>query len=199
MVDNTLLSKRQLILRAAAEIFSSKGYHSAKIEDIAQQAGVGKGTVYEYFQSKDQLFRDTLKEGANAIAQIIQEHIDRETTTRGKLIAFTRKNIEMGRRYRVLSKITMMVTSIMDDSFHDWLMEMHKAWLAAIEKIIREGVETGQIKPIDINCFAHVFSGGIGIIASPLVEVDINPENEEHMAAEIVDYFLDGVSCHIIR
>ena len=194
--DNKALPKRQMILLAAAEIFSNKGYHNAKIEDIAQQAGVGKGTVYEYFPSKEQLFRDTLKEGANALAEVIQEQIEKETTTRGKLIAFARKNMEIGRKYRVLSKITMMVTSIMDESFREWLIGMHKSWLETIEKIVRDGIKTGQIKPLDVTCFANVFSGGIGIIASPLLEVDIDPQNEERMAAEIVDYFLNGVACH---
>jgi len=195
MADRKVSPKRERILRAAAEVFSIKGYYNAKIEDIANEAGVGKGTVYEYFPSKERLLRSTLIEGTEAIAGAIRGQIARETTTRGKLIAFASKNIEIGRKYRVLSKITMMVTSIMDESFRQWLIEMHRGWLVTLEEIIEEGIETGQIRPLDIACFARVFSGGIGIVSSPLADrPEENPQSEEAMAAEIVDYFLRGIS-----
>ena len=41
--------KRELILEAAINVFSTKGYHNTRMEEIASQAGVGKGTIYEYF------------------------------------------------------------------------------------------------------------------------------------------------------
>jgi len=48
--------KSELILSAATRVFSEKGYSAAKIDRIAELAGVGKGTVYEYFDSKEALF-----------------------------------------------------------------------------------------------------------------------------------------------
>lgn len=49
-------AKRELIIKAAIYIFGQKGFHSAKIQDITDFASVGKGTVYEYFSTKDELF-----------------------------------------------------------------------------------------------------------------------------------------------
>lgn len=46
--------KRQSILKAAIRVFLRKGYHSTKMEDIAQEADVAKGTIYQYFKSRDQ-------------------------------------------------------------------------------------------------------------------------------------------------
>lgn len=48
--------KREAILLSAFEVFKKKGFHSAKIEDIAKNAGIGKGTIYEYFSSKKEIF-----------------------------------------------------------------------------------------------------------------------------------------------
>lgn len=45
------------ILRAAAEVFTEKGFASARIEDVAQRAGIAKGTVYLHFASKEALFK----------------------------------------------------------------------------------------------------------------------------------------------
>ncbi len=56
MDQNTATSpKHQAILNAASDAFAEHGFAKARIEDIAAKAGVGKGTVYEYFQSKEHL------------------------------------------------------------------------------------------------------------------------------------------------
>lgn len=48
--------KHALIIQAAAEVFAKSGYHSAKIQDVATAAGIGKSTIYEYFRTKEELF-----------------------------------------------------------------------------------------------------------------------------------------------
>ena len=49
--------KRAEILEAAMAVFASKGFHRAKMEEVAAAAGIGKGTIYEYFTSKPQLLQ----------------------------------------------------------------------------------------------------------------------------------------------
>jgi len=48
--------KAKLITEAAAAVFAERGFRSARVADIAERAGIGKGTVYEYFRSKEDLF-----------------------------------------------------------------------------------------------------------------------------------------------
>ena len=50
------IKKRETILASAIEVFGKKGYTNAKMEDIANEAGVSKGTMYNYFESKESLF-----------------------------------------------------------------------------------------------------------------------------------------------
>ena len=50
------INKRKQIIEAAAQVFAQKGYAGAVVADIAIQANIGKGTVYEYFNSKEDLF-----------------------------------------------------------------------------------------------------------------------------------------------
>ncbi|MGA2664155.1 MAG: TetR/AcrR family transcriptional regulator [Nitrososphaerales archaeon] len=49
---------RKRILSIAAEVFAEMGYHEATMDDVASRVGVSKGAVYQYFESKDSLFRD---------------------------------------------------------------------------------------------------------------------------------------------
>lgn len=53
-------SKREQIMAAAGRVFARAGFEAAKVDDIAREAGVGKGTVYEYFDSKQALFEQIL-------------------------------------------------------------------------------------------------------------------------------------------
>jgi len=54
--------KRTTILEAAIQTFASKGFHAARISDVAQLAGIGKGTVYLYFSSKEDLLISILQQ-----------------------------------------------------------------------------------------------------------------------------------------
>ena len=53
--------KRVEILKAALKVISVMGFEGAKMEDIAKEAGVGKGTIYEYFDSKNTMFTEMLR------------------------------------------------------------------------------------------------------------------------------------------
>ncbi len=53
--SNTRGDKRPRLVEAACSVFAEKGYASTRVADIAERAGVGKGTVYEYFTSKEEL------------------------------------------------------------------------------------------------------------------------------------------------
>src|SRR5881409_4453210 len=70
--------KREAILRAATDVFASRGFFNAQVADVARAAGVAAGTVYLYFRSKDDLLvsifertmRDGLAEGRKSVAAI---------------------------------------------------------------------------------------------------------------------------------
>src|SRR5437899_549893 len=77
-VASTLPPKRELILRAATDVFANRGFFNAQVADVARAAGIAAGTVYLYFRSKDDLLvsifertmRDGLAEGRSAVAGI---------------------------------------------------------------------------------------------------------------------------------
>ena len=62
--------KRELILETALEIFATYGYHGASISMIAQHAGIAKGLLYNYFESKEELLKSILNEGIEELTKI---------------------------------------------------------------------------------------------------------------------------------
>ncbi|HPU98849.1 MAG TPA: TetR/AcrR family transcriptional regulator [Candidatus Hydrogenedentes bacterium] len=61
--------KRNRIFAAALEIFSEQGFHNATMDQVAERAGVAKGTVYRYFSSKEELLRELFREAARELAE----------------------------------------------------------------------------------------------------------------------------------
>ena len=55
------MNRRESILQTAIELFCDYGFEKTKISEVAVKAGVGKGTVYEYFKSKDELLYESIK------------------------------------------------------------------------------------------------------------------------------------------
>lgn len=94
--------KRSQILRAAADVFSTREFHTVPVDDIATAAGVGKGTLYLYFPTKEQLFYATILEALDVLL------IELETAIRGRsgddaLRAFTRSLVGFFWRRRHLA------------------------------------------------------------------------------------------------
>jgi AcrR family transcriptional regulator len=65
--------KRRRILDAAARLFAGQRYHDVRLEDVAQAAQVGKGTIYIYFESKDELYLALVDEGFRRLVAELRE------------------------------------------------------------------------------------------------------------------------------
>jgi TetR/AcrR family fatty acid metabolism transcriptional regulator len=70
--------RRRVILRAAVEVFSRKGYHGCRIQDVAKEAGVAYGLVYHYFKNKDELLESVFASGWQNFLSRVQGAIDTE-------------------------------------------------------------------------------------------------------------------------
>lgn len=194
MPESNGSSKKEQIMEAALAIFSVKGFHLAKIEEIAQQAGVGKGTVYEYFSSKEALFKEILKEGALTFDELIAEELSKAKTTQEKLEGIIGQSLIIWQRFHPLAKTTMMETAFLDSPFHAWLMEKHYQRLFLIRDIIEEGMQKQEIRPINGLHFAYLFYGGLAGMAGFFVEEDFAEDKLEILIEKTLDYYLKGIA-----
>lgn len=85
--------KRSHILRAATEVFSAREFHTVPVEDVATAAGVGKGTLYLYFPTKEQLFYATILEALDVLLSELETAV-RGRTGEEALRAFTRAFVD---------------------------------------------------------------------------------------------------------
>jgi len=70
---------RETIKRAASELFSSLSYSKTSVYDIAQAAGLGKGTIYLYFSSKDEILWSLMDDRVNTLTAVLKERVENTT------------------------------------------------------------------------------------------------------------------------
>lgn len=91
-VDKT--AKQAEIVKHAADVFSQTGYHASKIQDIATAAGIGKGTIYEYFRTKEQLFLAVYDAWMSEFEEIVQARIEAAEDALSKIDAIRDSAVE---------------------------------------------------------------------------------------------------------
>lgn len=82
------------MLDAAARLFGTQRFHEVRMEDVAARAGVGKGTIYRYFEDKDELYLAMLQRAGKHLAERISEGQARAESLVEKLEAFVAVVIE---------------------------------------------------------------------------------------------------------
>jgi len=154
--------RRRQILDAAVRVFARQGYHSCRVSDIADEAGVAYGLVYHYFKSKDQVMNELFTERWSLLLAAIDE-VDRgDGTAREKLDAVAGFIIDSYRHDPELMQVIIVEVTRAANSFgRTHLPEINKAY-EAIEKIITDAQKAGTFRPeADSRLASMFFYGGI--------------------------------------
>jgi AcrR family transcriptional regulator len=88
-VRTKTIEQADKILKVAVRLFATHRFHEARMEDIANAAGVGKGTLYRYFKDKEELYAALLERTSDQYTALMQEAIDTQIDPRRKLEALT--------------------------------------------------------------------------------------------------------------
>ena len=161
--------KRKQIIMAAVKVFSRKGFHEAKVDEIAQMADVGKGTVYEYFSSKQEVFQEMFKAGMQFYVENISRELKPELSCQEKLRRIAKLHIRFITHYKDLARITMTEHTQFNEDFRNWIFENRSKKMKMLEQIIDEGIASGEIREVNSQVVAMAFSGILGTMFSPIV------------------------------
>ncbi len=184
--------KQTEIIKAAIQVFSEHGFDGAKMEHIAKVAGIGKGTVYEYFESKEQLFEEILKFSVEQFRLGLKESMDQGETIERKLLNCSRYNAEFLTNHMDIVHLAMKVKMLSKD-----IRVFHHAAQAAIHKLYTEMVkvakEKGEFRPdLEEELATYCIIGTLDQFCKQRVFCDPRPLEEiDHQA--IVDVLLKGL------
>jgi len=153
--------KRMRMLMAAKDAFEERGYHETKMADIAKRADVGKGTLYEYFDSKQMLFEDMMKFLLTSMHDYLSSKIAEEEDCIKKLRIIANLDIEIARDHGQLFSVVLERMNTASSSLKEDFMLARKKQLRLVEDVINQGISKGVFKPIKAKYFAYVFKGTI--------------------------------------
>ena len=144
-------NKREAILRAAVDIFCDKGFYDAKIEEIAERAGIGKGTIYEYFESKEVLFENSIRSGMEAINSIVEQEVFSKSTPKEQIESLIKENLRILYGFKNLAKL-MSFDLMHPEKFKAYAnKDLFTKRLDVAMEIILRGKEEGDFK--DVNAY----------------------------------------------
>lgn len=146
-------NKRDRILTAAAELFMNNGFHNTKIIDIANAAGVGKGTVYQYFNSKEQLFETLFREKILDTCQKLEEILSHRNSSAGKLLEYVAFEYTMATEMELSPKVLYGLMTDFQRGNTDLaqfsIRQLITSRFEILYRIIAEGIESGEFTSAD--------------------------------------------------
>ena len=185
--------REKKILAASMKVFSKYGYQDTEVEDIASLAGLGKGTVYRHFGSKENLFFSTLEWGLTTLADEMDEaisavhgYVDKVRTALVTYLLFFEKHRDF---YGILVQDRMR-TEIKSPPHR--LMKKHMALISHLTDVLEEGIKDGYFKKIDVESAAHALFGIINsLLFKWLTSRKRYPIRKE--VSVIEEIFLNGI------
>jgi len=144
------------ILEAAAKVFGKFGYTKTNIEDIAREAGIGKATIYHYFQNKEDVFLTIVRNEAHTLENRIDEALKKTRTPQEKLKTFFLTQF----KYLFDNINFYNLTQEQLLGFHPIIFkaldEFNKYRTERVHQIVEEGIQTGVFKPINVDLLTEM-------------------------------------------
>jgi AcrR family transcriptional regulator len=180
-------TKEQSILESAARIFAVRPYHEVLIDHIAADAGIGKGTIYRYFETKDDLYFATLLYVMESLAAALQSALPQEASPSRRLerIASEILTFFWDRRF--------LIPLLQRDERPDRegaILKRREPILRFVQESILAGIERREFRGVDARIGAELF---LGMTRS--ANLFRRPEDtREELVAHVMSVFLQGIS-----
>jgi AcrR family transcriptional regulator len=181
-------NKRKHIIETAVKLFSEQPFHKVRLDDVAEAAGVGKGTVFIYFKNKEELYYSLVYEGFasfvdQAHAKVKQPGLDAV----GKLRVILDGLVEHFISHPELSEV--MRTVAVPDAGSSW-DHKRKECADLIEGVIREGIAAGQFSDSHPQHTALYLMG----MTRAVILYEGKKQNKEELTEHIMSVLLRGIS-----
>ncbi len=184
---------RTAILEAAGEVFARYGFKKASMEDIARRAGVGKGSIYLHFESKEALF-DTCARLAHARSlSELQASVLRAATPEAQVRTYIRCKLEQYTRRPGGERMELSTLFELGTQVSHLIPQMMADETAVLARILEEGVTQGVFTVADPKQVARGFAQLVGQLAPKLITEGLDEQLQQALDA-CFDVFIRGLT-----
>jgi AcrR family transcriptional regulator len=185
--------KRQSIQQAVIRLMCREGLKSVTMDNVAQEAGIAKGTVYLHYRDKQELL-DAVKESSLApMVEKVDEVLHGGGTPERRLQAFSLRYLSYFDERRDLFRILMYEREVTRVQGSRYQGDRYRHLVQGAAKLIREGIRKGHFRDVDSDKVAAMFvESNIATMHQRLLETKPLPVEDD--AVLISDLFLRGLA-----
>ncbi len=166
---------RGRILEIARRLFFAEGFAAANLDDVARLAGIAKGTIYRYFESKAELYVEVLAQNSDLFVERLRAVVDPGLGPADQIRALGRfylrhysENPEYFRIFWALENQRLI--GELPDGLVDQIVELWRRCLEILAQVIERGVGRGDFRPCDPWETANV----LWIVANGIIQTEID-------------------------
>ena len=188
MAENT----RNKIIESAVQLFSKNNYHAVSMTEIADGADISKGTLYWYFDSKEELFREIAVDGLDYFYNQFEKIAQKDATSELKVRELIKCVLKTLVEHLNMLDVFRNNVEIISRDFKDTVETKHQKNIEIVTKIIEQGINEGLIKsknPVDISRMI------LSVLFTPQTkEILDDAEKVEKKIDFIYDFIMNGIS-----
>ena len=166
---------RQRLIRAALELFTTRGYHVTTTAQIAKKAGIAEGTIYRHFASKQQLVNELYRAAQRWAVKVVQETFrdPTATTARAQLTAIAHALAEGAAHDTAIVKLGLLepLGGVLDDESR----KTEREFQTALVRIVAEGKAQGAVRPGAVEVWAGVWLSTLSHALRKIVDREWKP------------------------
>ncbi|MBM9505502.1 TetR/AcrR family transcriptional regulator [Actinacidiphila acididurans] len=161
---------RQKLYEAAVTLIAEQGFSATTVDEIAERAGVAKGTVYYNFASKNDLFEELLRHGVGLLTHSLRMAADRTEARGGTRVDALDEMIRAGLafilRYPSFTQLYVAELWRTNRTWQETLMMVRQEAVAVVERVLGEAVAAGELSDeIDVPLTASALFGMVLVAA----------------------------------
>ena len=186
--------KRRLILDAAVRVFATKGYHTSRVADIAEEAGIAHGLLYHYFASKEEVLETVFRENWSQLLDAFARIEESEATPLEQLGGIAKVLLRSWRDQPDLVRV--MVREVARSPHLQGQVDEIRAGFLVIQRVIERGQADGSFRPeLDARLASWIFYGGLEELLTGWVLGQLPDGDEEVARAErtVLDFLTGGL------
>ncbi|MFD3924361.1 TetR/AcrR family transcriptional regulator [Streptomyces sp. NPDC058595] len=161
---------RQKLYEAAVTLIAEQGFSATTVDEIAERAGVAKGTVYYNFKSKTELFEELLRHGVGLLTASLRtaadETAERDGTSVEALDAMIRAGLAFIDRRPAFTQLYVAELWRTNRAWQSTLLVVRQQAVSVVEKVLQEGIDRGELnREIDVPLTAAALVGMVLVAA----------------------------------
>jgi AcrR family transcriptional regulator len=161
------MDQKEKILDSALKHFAAHGFHRTTLRDVARELGLGETALYYYFKNKEQLFRESIERGGEAVLVRLSVAIKGKTDPREKLRVFCVTRLRAIADAIDALKMTDTVHKEIFDMIEKTQVSYFKKEAVILRRIFEEGIAGGCFKKTDVGSLVGFFQHAFLWLDSP--------------------------------